>query len=88
MAAFFARTRRARQSLSQTPNYAKYIVSENATGEYQQEAPSVIEIGDSKLMISLAFQQLAQNAEKIGELNISPELLNTLLRPGRAGTKE
>jgi hypothetical protein len=43
---------------------------------------------DSKLMISLAFQQLAQNAEKIGELNISPELLNTLLRPNRGGGKE
>jgi hypothetical protein len=38
---------------------------------------------DSKLMISLAFQQLAQNAEKIGELNISPDLLNSLLRPAR-----
>jgi hypothetical protein len=38
---------------------------------------------DSKMMISLAFQQLAQNAEKIGELNISPELLSTLLRPAR-----
>lgn len=36
---------------------------------------------DSKLMISLAFQQLAENAEKIGQLNISPELLTTLLRP-------
>jgi len=43
---------------------------------------------DSKLMISLAFQQLAQNAEKIGELNISPELLSTLLRPPRGAGKE
>src|SRR5262245_39334422 len=43
---------------------------------------------DSKLMISLAFQQLAQNAEKIGELNISPELLTTLLRPARGGGKD
>jgi hypothetical protein len=42
---------------------------------------------DSKLMISLAFQQLAQNAEKIGELNISPELLTTLLRPARGDQK-
>jgi hypothetical protein len=42
---------------------------------------------DSKLMISLAFQQLAQNAEKIGELNISPELLSTLLRPTRGESK-
>jgi hypothetical protein len=38
---------------------------------------------DSKLMMSLAFQQLAENAEKIGELNISPDLLNTLLRTSR-----
>ncbi|MGH9841329.1 MAG: DUF1549 domain-containing protein, partial [Blastocatellia bacterium] len=34
MSAFFARTRRQRQSLSQQPNYAKYVVSENTTGEY------------------------------------------------------
>jgi len=38
---------------------------------------------DSKTMISLAFQQLAENAGKIGELNVSPELLTTLLRPSR-----
>jgi hypothetical protein len=30
-------------------------------------------------MIALAFQQLAENAEKIGTLNVSPELLQTLL---------
>jgi hypothetical protein len=42
---------------------------------------------DSKLMISLAFQQIAQNAEKIGELNISPDLLNTLLRSARGEQK-
>lgn len=35
MSAFFARTRRQRQSLSQQPNYAKYIVSELTNGEYQ-----------------------------------------------------
>jgi Protein of unknown function (DUF1549)/Protein of unknown function (DUF1553) len=34
MAAFFARTRTQRQSLSVQPNYAKYIVSELAAGEY------------------------------------------------------
>jgi regulator of protease activity HflC (stomatin/prohibitin superfamily) len=42
---------------------------------------------DSKLMISMAFQELAQNAEKIGELNISPDLLNSLLRPARKEDK-
>jgi hypothetical protein len=35
MSAFFARVRRQRQALSQMPNYAKYIVSENNAGEYQ-----------------------------------------------------
>ncbi len=35
MSSFFARVRRQRQSLSQQPNYAKYIVSELAIGEYQ-----------------------------------------------------
>lgn len=35
MSAFFARTRRQRQVLSQQPNYAKFMVSEGALGEYQ-----------------------------------------------------
>jgi major membrane immunogen (membrane-anchored lipoprotein) len=42
---------------------------------------------DSKLMMSMAFQQIAQNAEKIGELNISPDLLSTLLRSPRGEGK-
>jgi regulator of protease activity HflC (stomatin/prohibitin superfamily) len=35
---------------------------------------------DSSTLISSAFDQLAQRAEKIGNLNISPELLETLVR--------
>jgi len=35
--------------------------------------------GDPKTMIALAFQELATNAQKIGELNISPDLLNSLV---------
>ena len=35
--------------------------------------------GDPKLMIALAFRELAENAGKIGELNISPDLLNSLV---------
>jgi len=35
--------------------------------------------GDARTMIALAFQELATNAQKIGELNISPDLLNSLL---------
>jgi len=34
---------------------------------------------DPRFLISLAFQELAQNAGKIGELNISPDLLQTLI---------
>jgi regulator of protease activity HflC (stomatin/prohibitin superfamily) len=34
---------------------------------------------DSKLSIAMAFRDLAENAEKIGELNISPDLLNALV---------
>ncbi|MFN7946221.1 MAG: DUF1553 domain-containing protein [Blastocatellia bacterium] len=34
VAAFFARTRRAATTISQSPFYAKYAVTENATGEY------------------------------------------------------
>ena len=34
---------------------------------------------DPKLMIALAFRELAENAQKIGELNMSPDLLKSLL---------
>ncbi len=34
---------------------------------------------DPKLTIAMAFRDLAENAEKIGELNISPDLLSALL---------
>ena len=36
-----------------------------------------------KLMIALAFRELAENAAKIGELNMTPDLLKSLLRPAR-----
>lgn len=35
--------------------------------------------GDPKMMIALAFQEMASNAQKIGELNISPDLLRSLI---------
>lgn len=34
---------------------------------------------DPKFNISLAFRQLAENADKIGNLNISPDLLDSIL---------
>jgi len=38
---------------------------------------------DPKFNIALAFRQLAENADKIGNLNISPELLDSLLNDKR-----
>jgi hypothetical protein len=37
-------------------------------------------------MIAMAFQQMAENAQKIGELNISPDLLTALTKPGLPAT--
>jgi hypothetical protein len=35
--------------------------------------------GDARSTIAMAFQEIAGNAQKIGELNISPDLLRTLI---------
>ena len=40
---------------------------------------------DPKLMIALAFRELAENASKIGELNVTPDLLGSLLAPAAKG---
>ncbi|MBI3725769.1 SPFH domain-containing protein [bacterium] len=40
---------------------------------------------DPRLMIALAFRELAENAQKIGELNISPDLLRALIDAPGAG---
>ena len=39
---------------------------------------------DAKSLIALAFQEMAENAQKIGELNISPDLLASLTKPALA----
>jgi regulator of protease activity HflC (stomatin/prohibitin superfamily) len=36
---------------------------------------------DPKLMIAMAFRELAENAAKIGEINVTPDLLASLTRP-------
>lgn len=38
--------------------------------------------GDARNTIAMAFQELAMNASKIGELNMSPDLLRTLIGKG------
>jgi len=35
---------------------------------------------DPRLMVAMAFQEIAANATKVGNLNISPDLLESLLR--------
>ena len=40
---------------------------------------------DSKSMIALAFQEMAENAQKIGEINVTPDLLKSLIGSGAAG---
>jgi hypothetical protein len=41
---------------------------------------------DPRLMVAMAFQEIATNAAKVGNLNISPELLDTLMQ--RNGSSE
>ena len=38
---------------------------------------------DPKTMMALAFQEMAENAQKIGELNVSPDLLRSLISTER-----
>jgi hypothetical protein len=35
---------------------------------------------DPNMMVAVGFRELAENAAKIGELNITPDLLGTLLK--------
>ncbi|MGL6267873.1 MAG: hypothetical protein ACRC2O_08095, partial [Chitinophagaceae bacterium] len=42
---------------------------------------------DPRFNIALAFRQLAENADKIGNLNISPELLESLMADKKDGRK-
>lgn len=42
---------------------------------------------DPKFNISLAFRQLAENADKIGTLNISPDLLDSILNDKKDSRK-
>jgi len=39
--------------------------------------------GDPRTMIAVAFRELAENAGKIGELNVTPDLLQSLMKGGK-----
>jgi hypothetical protein len=44
--------------------------------------------GDAKQIMAIAFEQLAQNAERIGRLDITPDLLKSLIEPAADREKE
>ena len=54
----------------------KTLLSTNLQIETLMLAPA----GDARSSIAMAFQELAGNAQKIGELNITPDLLRSLLK--------
>lgn len=39
-----------------------------------------VQSADPRLMVSMAFKEIAENAGKIGTLNVTPDLLETLMR--------
>lgn len=58
---------------------------ESSLKPLQQLDPALLQVlalqsTDPRLMVSLALKEIAQNAAKIGQLNISPDLLETLLQ--------
>lgn len=42
---------------------------------------------DAKSLIAIAFQQIAENAQNIGRLDITPDLLNALIEPSKESPK-
>ncbi len=56
---------------------------------FQDLDPAVLQMlavqsAEPRLMLSMAFKELAQNAAKIGNLNISPDLLQALMQDGNS----
>lgn len=64
---------------------AQAYAMETSLGTLKDLSPDVLQLlsiqtADPRLMVSQAFKELAKNAGKIGHLNISPDLLETLLK--------
>ena len=61
--------------------YELNLVMETLKGADQNTLRALISIGkNSSELIALAFQDIANNASKIGEFNITPDLLNQLVK--------
>jgi regulator of protease activity HflC (stomatin/prohibitin superfamily) len=63
----------------------KYLLESSLTPYKEMDWKTIMAIGnngnDPKLNIALAFRELAENASKIGSLNITPDLLESLTSP-------
>ena len=64
---------------------AQAYAMQASLGTLKELSPDVLQLlsiqtADPRLMVSQAFKELAKNAGKIGHLNISPDLLETLLK--------
>jgi hypothetical protein len=64
---------------------AQAYALETSLKVFKELSPEVLQMlavqsADPQKMVSLAFKELAQNAEKIGSLHISPELLQLLMQ--------
>jgi len=43
-----------------------------------------VQSAEPRKMVAMALKEIAQNAAKIGNLNISPDLLETLMKDGKS----
>jgi hypothetical protein len=69
---------------------AQAYASEKQLGPLKELDPRSLQVlaagsSDPRLLVAMAFQEIAQNAAKVGTLNISPDLLETLMAKGGRG---
>jgi hypothetical protein len=80
LSAFFARTRMAREVVSQTPNYAKFTVSQAATGDYMlnttsgNRQPRIAQSGVNRIMPKYPWNggaTVSANANRLQSLAVA-----------------
>ena len=77
-----------RKEQADTKAYANEVVLKALESVDKEVLLAILLSGmDSKTLIAKAFNSLAENTDKIGNLNISPDLLETLTSSGVATSK-
>ena len=74
----------ARSSLSALPYTVKATLEPLAALDPKSLQVLAARNVDPRLLVAMAFQEIAANAAKVGNLNISPDLLETLLHKNGA----